>query len=162
MCFPSSFPIAWEVIPECQVACRPLSMSRKAKEPVCSSVWPALIYPFKCCLPRNGNGCPPVTSLDWGGISLTLSFASGTLRVRDQETFRAAGSFFHPQWSFDLLPKSMFPHSLGEIKCQGGSSWHPLASERFLVPGGRAWPGRCGQGAVEASWHNSMLRVRRG
>lgn len=120
---------------------------------MCSSVWPALIYSFKCCLPRIGNGCPPVTNSDWEGVSLTLSFALGTKGVRilsdrGQETFRAAGSFFHPQWSFDLFPKSICPHSLGKIKCQDGSSWQPLASERLCVPGGCAWPGRCGQGAV--------------
>lgn len=48
------------------------------------------------------------------------------------------GHFFHPHWSFDLFPKSIFPRSLGKIKCQDGSSWQPLASERLFVPGGCA------------------------
>jgi len=69
----------------------------KQKEPACSSIWPALIYPFKCCLHRNGHDCPPVTSLAHVA-SLMPSCLSGTAHIWAEEPFRAAevaaGSFF--------------------------------------------------------------------
>lgn len=58
------------------------------------------------------------------------------------------------------------PIHWGKIKSQGGSSWQSLASETLFAPGGCAWPGRYGQGAVRgcsvASWQNSMLSALRG
>lgn len=135
---------------------------------MCSSVWPALIYPFKCCLPRIGNGCPPVTNSDWEGVSLTLSFALGTKGVRilsdrGQETFRAAGSFFSTLNGVLIYFQNLsVPIHWGKLNAKMVLLGSPWLQRDFVclvdVPG----LVDVAKGQREASWHNSMLRALRG